>query len=98
MVQIHSNSICVVSHLVNNDKIYTEIQTPQMLKEAQALKEEEKEDAFLSEKLLGAPLTAYRFLSLAGRLTMDLMKDGLETILSPMRQHEAATMRHHETF
>ena len=75
-----------------------------MLKEAQALKEEGKEDAFLSEKLFGAPLTAYRFLSLAGRLTdddmfsVDLMKEGLETILSPMRQHETSwdIMRHSE--
>ena len=68
-----------------------EEETPQMLKEAKKLKEEGKEDALLTEKLFGAPITAYRFLSLAGRLTdddmfsVDLREDELEPILTPVR-------------
>jgi len=52
---------------------------------------EGKEDALLTEKLFGAPITAYRFLSLAGRLTdddmfsVDLREDELEPILTPVR-------------
>ena len=85
------DAIILQGAVSDRDFLATETQTPQMLKEAQALKEEGKEDAFLSEKLFGAPLTAYRFLSLAGRLTdddmfsVDLTEEELEPILSPVR-------------
>ena len=65
------DAIILQGAVSDRDFLATETQTPRMLKEAQALKEDGKEDAFLSEQVFGAPVTSYRFLSLAGRLTDD---------------------------
>ena len=61
--------------------------TPRMLEEARKLKEAGKIDALLSEKFEGAPVTAYRYLSLAERLgdddmfSVDLTKEELKSII-----------------
>ena len=61
--------------------------TPHMLEEAHKLKEAGKIDALLSEKFEGAPITAYRYLSLAERLgdddmfSVDLTKEELKSII-----------------
>lgn len=85
------DAIILQGAVSDRDFLATETQTPRMLKEAQALKEDGREDAFLSERVFGAPVTAYRFLSLAGRLTdddmfsVDLTEEELEPILSPVK-------------
>lgn len=63
-----------------------------MLDEAKKLRQEGKEDAFLSNRMFDeAPITASRFLSLAGRLTdddmfsVDLSEEELKPILSPVK-------------
>ena len=42
-------------------------ETAPMLREAEALESEGRPQALLSQRLYGAPITAYRFLSLARR-------------------------------
>ena len=85
------DAIILQGAVSDRDYLAMEGETPRMLKEAKKLKEERQEDALLTERLFGAPITAYRFLSLAGRLTdddmfsVDLTEDELEPILSPVR-------------
>ena len=61
--------------------------TPHMLEEAHKLKATGKIDTLLSEKFEGAPITAYRYLSLAERLgdddmfSVDLTMDELKSII-----------------
>ena len=61
--------------------------TPHMLEEAHKLRDAGKMDALLSERFLGAPITAYRYLSLAERLgdddmySIDLTTDELKSII-----------------
>ena len=61
--------------------------TPHMLEEAHRLKAAGKKDALLSEKFWGAPITAYRYLSLAERLgdddmfSVDLTMEELKSII-----------------
>ena len=68
----------------------TEI-TPQLFEEAKRLKAEGKSDALLSEKLEGAPITAYRFLSLAERLgdedmfSVDLTTEEMKSIIPQVK-------------
>ena len=75
----------------DHDYYATQKEIPQMRKEAEKLKEEGKENAILTERIYGAPITADRFLSLAGRLTdedmfsVDLTEEELKPILSPVR-------------
>lgn len=75
----------------DRDILMTFEDTPRMLEEAERLKAEGKEWALLSEYCEGAPITAERFLSLAGRLTdddmfsVDLTEGELGPILSPVK-------------
>ena len=61
--------------------------TPRMLEEARKLRAASKIDALLSEKLIGAPITAFRYLSLAERLgdddmfSVDLTMEELKSII-----------------
>ena len=65
--------------------------TPCMLEEACKLKVAYKMDTLLSEKFEGAPITAYRYLSLAERLgdddmfSVDLTKEELKSIIPKMQ-------------
>lgn len=85
------DAIILQGAVSDRDWLVRQEETPQMLKQAEKLKEEDKEYALLSERLLGAPITAYRFLSLAGRLTdddmfsVDLTEEELKPILSPVK-------------
>ena len=75
----------------DRDGIVVMKETPSMLSEAKELKQNGKENKILEEFHLGAPITASRFLSLAGRLTpddmfsVDLSSDELTPILSPVQ-------------
>ena len=85
------DAIILQGAVSDRDFLAKEEGTPQMLKEAEKLKEEGKEDAFLIKRLHGAPITAYRFLSLVGRLndddmfSVDLTEEELKPILSPVK-------------
>ena len=75
----------------DRDDIFNTEDSPAMLAEAEKLKSENKVDHFLTYKHCGAPITASRFLSLAGRLTkddmfsVDLTKEELAPILQSVR-------------
>lgn len=64
---------------------------PRLLAEARKLREAENLDALLSEKFEGAPITAYRYLSLAERLgdddmfSVDLAVEELKSIIPKVR-------------
>ena len=93
----HSEASSLVDAIVlqaavsDRESIHLEPNAAEMLDEAKKLKQEGKEDAFLTCKLAGAPITVSRFLSLAGRLTdddmfsVDLSREELTPILSPVK-------------
>jgi pimeloyl-ACP methyl ester carboxylesterase len=85
------NGVILQGAVSDRDGLMMEESTPSMIKESKELVLQGKPDAILSQRLYDAPITANRFLSLAGRLTpddmfsIDLTDDELIPILSPVR-------------
>ena len=85
------DAIILQGAVSDRDYLAMQDETPRMLEEAKKLREEGKEQAVLTERLCGVPITAHRFLSLAERLndddmfSVDLTEDELEPILSPVK-------------
>lgn len=84
------NGVILQGGVSDRDDILNTEDGPAMIAEAEKLKSENKADHFLTYQHCDAPVTASRFLSLAGRLTkddmfsVDLTKEELAPILEPV--------------